>query len=422
MTSTIANRSPDDGDEPARDRPRSRVRGWGVRLLLLLGSLLFSLLVSEWFVRGFTRFPISKWSNRVRHETLGFVLSRDLPNVDRWGFRNPAVPERSDLVMIGDSHTYGNNVAMSQSWPYQLGRMVDRSVYGMAVPEYGILHYYSLYRRARDQLDPDYVLVGFFPANDLQAQSCLLFNKPFWRRQLERRLLELGDCKERATRFAPLEAGLLARLEGLHQLLAHLVVDPLRHRLILDTGFFAKGYYRFVSGARRAVVSKRVVRIHARESRLANPEVRTMDRNARRLFRWMARDAREHGIRFGVLVLPSKERVHLRWARRRQIRVPESFRRRVADQETLRRRYLEFFRAHDIPVKDALDPMVEVLDRAAGSWDPLYPIDDGHPDEPEGYGAYARTGRRLFEALRNGRGTDPESKDPVGREKERPNH
>ena len=66
----------------------------------------------------------------VRDDILGGVPSADAAasGFDRWGFRNHDVPERSDIVAIGDSHTYGNTATMEDSWPYVLGRLSGRQV------------------------------------------------------------------------------------------------------------------------------------------------------------------------------------------------------------------------------------------------------------------------------------------------------
>ena len=38
------------------------------------------------------------------------------------GFRNTGIPDRADVVVIGDSQTYGTSVAFDQAWPQQIVR------------------------------------------------------------------------------------------------------------------------------------------------------------------------------------------------------------------------------------------------------------------------------------------------------------
>ena len=43
-----------------------------------------------------------------------------LRDIDENGFRNPKLFEEVDIVTVGDSFTYGNNVSSEKSWPQQL--------------------------------------------------------------------------------------------------------------------------------------------------------------------------------------------------------------------------------------------------------------------------------------------------------------
>src|SRR3990167_7493823 len=63
---------------------------------------------------------------------------------DSLGFRNEATPRVADLVTIGDSQTYGNNVLLSDSWPKVVEsslrerglRVYDMSTGGWSIPQY----------------------------------------------------------------------------------------------------------------------------------------------------------------------------------------------------------------------------------------------------------------------------------------------
>ena len=109
-------------------------------ILLLMVSLALSLFVMEFGLRAFTHFPIhGTKNNRVGHPVLGYTLNPSLSYVDASGFRNPMQDKRQhDIVAIGDSHTYGDNVGWKDAWPYRLGRILNKSVYNYGIGGYGI--------------------------------------------------------------------------------------------------------------------------------------------------------------------------------------------------------------------------------------------------------------------------------------------
>ena len=47
------------------------------------------------------------------------------PN-DLLGFRNRSIPNAADVIVIGDSQTYGNNASLEQNWPNQLRSKTQR--------------------------------------------------------------------------------------------------------------------------------------------------------------------------------------------------------------------------------------------------------------------------------------------------------
>src|SRR5262245_57043538 len=97
----------------------------------------------------------------VQDKILGATPSSSTAggNFDTWGFRNRKVPDSSDIVAIGDSHTYGNTATMADSWPYVLGRLSGRQVYNMALGGYGPNQYFYLLQTRALKLKPRVVVV-----------------------------------------------------------------------------------------------------------------------------------------------------------------------------------------------------------------------------------------------------------------------
>ncbi len=88
------------------------------------------------------------------------------PGHDARGWRNAAALPRADIVALGDSQTYGVNVSLEAAWPQRLGDILRRSVYQMAWLGYGPAHYIPLLDEALP-LRPKAVLATYYSGNDI---------------------------------------------------------------------------------------------------------------------------------------------------------------------------------------------------------------------------------------------------------------
>ena len=87
---------------------------------------------------------------------------------DLLGFRNDSIPNRPDIIVIGDSQTYGTNVMLADNWPSRLAfalkeQQVD--VYGMAVAGWGPVEYLEMFPKAL-HFQPRLIVVAFYSGND----------------------------------------------------------------------------------------------------------------------------------------------------------------------------------------------------------------------------------------------------------------
>ena len=85
---------------------------------------------------------------------------------DRRGFRNARVPGEAAVVVLGDSQTYGVNVARELAWPQQLAELSGRGAYNMGFGGYGPVHSLLLLPEALE-LKPRLVVVALYAGNDL---------------------------------------------------------------------------------------------------------------------------------------------------------------------------------------------------------------------------------------------------------------
>ena len=77
---------------------------------------------------------ISDPLTRVRPKPLQSETLRLGPN-DLIGFRNRYIPNFADIVVIGDSQTYGNNALLEHNWPSQMRKFLEskqNETYSMA--------------------------------------------------------------------------------------------------------------------------------------------------------------------------------------------------------------------------------------------------------------------------------------------------
>lgn len=106
------------------------------------------------------------------------------PN-DLLGFRNLAVPNAADIVVIGDSQTYGNNAILQENWPSLMRQLLPPGieVYSMATGGWGAAQYLYAFSKAL-QFQPRVVIVAFYTGNDPIETVNLALTMEQWRKYL----------------------------------------------------------------------------------------------------------------------------------------------------------------------------------------------------------------------------------------------
>jgi hypothetical protein len=112
----------------------------------------------------------------VPDERLGHRLNPEYPGHDSKGFCNPAVPDRAEIVVFGDSQTYPTNIGSEQAWPRRLESLTRKTVYSLAVPGYGPVHSLILWPEAV-ALHPAIVVEAFYAGNDLYDSFDVVYNR-----------------------------------------------------------------------------------------------------------------------------------------------------------------------------------------------------------------------------------------------------
>ena len=108
-------------------------------------------------------------------DRLGIRGNPQFPGHDSKGFRNPRVPSRADIVVFGDSQTYGTSVEPEDAWPRQLESITHSTVYNMAFGGNGPVDSLLLWDEALSLL-PKTIIEAFYAGNDLFDA----YSKVYW--------------------------------------------------------------------------------------------------------------------------------------------------------------------------------------------------------------------------------------------------
>jgi hypothetical protein len=118
----------------------------------------------------------STFARTVPDVRLGHRPNPAFSGHDSKGFRNPEVPAKVDVVVLGDSQTYGTGVKPEEAWPRQLEPMIAETVYSMAYGGYGPVHSLILWDEAI-AFEPKIIIEAFYAGNDLFDAFNIVYNR-----------------------------------------------------------------------------------------------------------------------------------------------------------------------------------------------------------------------------------------------------
>ena len=161
------------------DKPPNR-SGWLAPVLAV--ALMLGLCVA--IMEGALRLALNPsdfmQATLVDDPALGLRIAPGTTGHDALGFRNAKAPERSRIVAIGDSHTYGVSAPRDGSWPQQLSTRLGEPVYNMGLGGFGPLQYLHLARTTARNMEPKVVVVGLYFGNDIVDAYYLAHGRPHW--------------------------------------------------------------------------------------------------------------------------------------------------------------------------------------------------------------------------------------------------
>jgi len=311
---------------------------------------------------------------------------------DSWGFRNQERPEKSDIVAIGDSQTYGVSADSRHSWPATLSNLIDSPVYNMALGGYGPVHYYSLLKNKAVLLKPKTVIMGFYFGNDLVDSYNLVYSNENWkylRKDQVKKLLDANafvDTKPKKKRFLGGLRDWLSSNSILYRIITRLkIFDSFRRRELAQSG----------KNLITLEISK-VPMIFDPEPRLKNlsmknPKVVEAIDIIKTTFLDIKTFTKDNGIRLIVLFIPTKELVHARQLIAASMAPDGSTPDQLFKSERQVRDLMSsFLKSNDIEIVDSLPALSKASLKEA-----IYPFNDGHPNG-KGYAVIAEEVRQYL--------------------------
>ena len=372
-------------------------------LLTLLTSIIFSLAILEVGLRLFTPYPVNQVSNRVYHNDLGYVLSPDMREIDEHGFRNNPLPS-IDVVAIGDSHTYGINVRSDGAWPKQLGYKLKQNVYNFGVGGYGVLHYQYLLEKSIE-MQPGVILLGLYLTNDLNDICKGRVSKSqYWKSRAKAYNFDRSICPEtdnvgRGSRVATRKTKRDILWSWLTENVAITSIasryysdyDALK---IIEKGDIENGIV-VNDGKIKTVLGIERIKAHASYIDMSRPHVQAAKEVLKKILTEAKNNAKAKNIRFGVLFIPSKERVLFNYLTQMEYELPEVYGELVKNEDALKDDISVFLNKAEIPFIDVLPGMEKALLKYGN----IYPANDnGHPIET-GYKIYAESAFDLYQSI-----------------------
>lgn len=377
--------------------------------LIALAAIILSLFLAEGVTRVFYDPVDYLWPRQTPDEILRFRINPGSRAHDSWGFRNKSVPERADIIAIGDSQTYGISALARYAWPETLQRLTGKEVYNLALGGYGPAEYSYLLEQKALRLKPALIIVGFYLGNDLADTYEAVYTVPYWE-HLRAPDFSIGNVAETDNREkpekkkSPPSRSLQTRLKYMtyvitdwfagHSVLYRIVTetylgDMIRQRRMMDRG---EGIVMFRDNE-HGIDTGFTPETRLQGLDLTRPHLQEGLRLALGFFNRMNEVAGKNGIRFLVVMIPTKETVFADFIEGNDSLLGSPKIDRLIDNERQVNEIAKsYFEEHNISYLDVLEPL-----RMAVPYEQIYPNNyNGHSNK-NGYRIIAES---IYQYLR----------------------
>ena len=347
---------------------------------------------------------VSTVSQKIPDKKLGHRPNPAYPGHDQKGFRNSQVPDSADIVALGDSHTYGSGVKSEETWPKVLEMLTGQPVYNMGLSGFGPVQSF-LYWDEAVSLKPKIVIEGLYSGNDLYDAYSIIYHRgqlPELKAADKTQKDEISQAKQSGSISARVTKmynrgkkksslrlsikswleenstvwGLLTRTQyELSRMRKSMLPPPTAEEKWQEAQSYATRYPEysevFTSDSSKTIFTSEY-RLAALD--LQDPRIREGQRIAFEVIRQMHQLALRDGIRFIVLLLPTKE---LAFSEQAKALDSLNYLALIRNEQQFWSEAKAFFEQHAIEYIDALPALQAGLQEGDQPYHVNY---DGHPN------------------------------------------
>jgi lysophospholipase L1-like esterase len=360
-------------------------------LLLATLSLLLILAILEGLSRVILNPVDFLQPELVGDPVLGHAIEAGSAGHDAWGFRNPTVPGRAQIVAIGDSNTYGVSATATDSWPSALQRLSGKSVYNLSLGGYGPVQYFYLLTNKASRLRPQFVVVGFYYGNDLMETYKVIQNNTYWSHLKPPDFpgddVAAVSVVARQSRVGPVRRW-LSRNSILYRMAVFSVAGEVAR--VMEAKF--RKTEDHVIYHKHGVLTGFSPRLSLKAMDLTDRRVEAGLRMSLELFSRMNAYSVEHDIHLVIALIPTKTSVYARYIENDlAVEHADAFNKLLANERRINSVVKAYFEEHSLSYIDLLPQL-----QANTSQGQLYPGNyDGHPNR-NGYRVIAETVARYL--------------------------
>lgn len=367
---------------------------------------------------GYSRSPIDN-KKAVTDPVLGLRPNPASPTHDKRGFRNPKGRNRTDILIFGDSQTYGDEVEATETWPGKLERMTGRTTYNISFGGWAPTHSLITWSTGAS-LRPSVVIEAFYAGNDLAEAYYMVYDRKhlsFLKTDsLEaKEAIRIADEKETLATKAGRQwdrylKGVLTKQKTATSLtfqtaerirllgLCYRSAQRLRHgpgggtwQMVDVVDVSDKNFFLRLRAHQIQTVLTPLYRLSVLDQ--TDPRLREGHQICLRAITQMKQRADEIGSPLMVVLIPTKELVFSELAEKALPSMPADYRKLIANEEDMWKRTRSFLAANDIPCIETLGSLRACL---AEGRSPYFHTANGHPN-PIGYEAIAKAVAQAFQ-------------------------
>jgi len=368
-------------------KANNRKKHYTLNFLLLFISILLSFLVAE----GITRIvfdPIDYLQpSKIDDNILGLRIIPNTGAHDSWGFRNKNVPTTTDIVAIGDSHTYGISATSYNSWPSVLKRLMGKNTYNLSLGGYGPVEYFYLLQNKALTLKPSLIITGLYFGNDILNVYISVYDNDYWSNLRNPEFIPDQIVRQskpdRDDFFYKLKEWFPGNSVLYRIISSSFIADELRNMRKIYRGeeviMFEDKEHNIKTGFTPAY--------NLRSMNLKLPEVREGLRISLELINRMSEICRQENIEFLVVLIPTKESVYSDFiSNNSTIPNSQTIDELIRNESEINTTVKDYLKRNNIAYVDVLGPL-----RTATGNQQLYPNNFGSHSNKNGYRIIANT-------------------------------